>query len=192
MWKPNQKCKVCALILNGDKELQRRIYGCKHFGNAGGESFQDIADSYGGTITKFNIAHHIKKHQNLTDADKVRRSTAAIASIQETRLVADQPVLKARPEDVWEQVLEQGLEDLKEGRIKISANNILKAAADKTTADLKKKDQELKITEMIWHFASGESNDSQTAYDRALLEGKAATDYDAAAITARSVESVTD
>lgn len=189
MWAPNKRCNVCALILSGDSELQKRIYNSKYFNLTSGESLTKIQAAYGGQFHYNSLVTHVKKHQTVDDVDRVRRSTQNIAIRQENKIVEARKEIK--PDVVWEEVIEQGLEDLKEGRIKLTANHLLKAAADKSTAQLKRKDQDIKLSEMIWHFASGESNESR-AYDKAIVEGETATSYNPAAVTAASVDNIKD
>lgn len=187
MWAPNKRCNVCALILSGDSELQKRIYNSKYFNLTSGESLAKIQESYGGQFHYNSIVAHVKKHQTVGDVDRVRRSAKIIATRQENKIVEARKDIK--PDVVWDDVIEQGLEDLKEGKIKLTASHLLKAAADKSTAQLKRKDQDIKLSEMIWHFASGESNESR-AYDKAIIEGETATGYNPAAVTAASVDNL--
>ncbi len=187
MWAPNKRCNVCALILSGDSELQKRIYNSKYFNLTSGESLAKIQESYGGQFHYNSIVAHVKKHQTVGDVDRVRRSAKIIAARQENKIVEARKDIK--PDVVWDDVIEQGLEDLKEGKIKLTASHLLKAAADKSTAQLKRKDQDIKLSEMIWHFASGESNESR-AYDKAIIEGETATGYNPAAVTAASVDNI--
>ena len=189
MWRPNKRCRVCALILSGESELQKRIYNSKYFNLTTGETLIEIHRSYGGQFLYNSLTTHVKKHQTMDSIDRVRRSAQIIATRTENKAIQQKTDIK--PDVVWEEVIEQGLEDLREGRIKLTANHLLKAATDKSTAQLKRKDQDIKLSEMIWHFASGESNESR-AYDQQLIEGEAATSYNPAAITAASVDNIKD
>jgi hypothetical protein len=189
MWQPNKRCRVCALILSGESELQKRIYNSKYFNLTTGESLIDIQRSYGGQFHYNSLMVHVKRHQTVENVDRVRRSAQIIATRTENKIIKQKAEIK--PDVVWEEVIEQGLEDLREGRIKLTANHLLKAASDKSTAQLKRKDQDIKLSEMIWHFASGESNESR-AYDQQLIEGEEATSYNPAAITAASVDNIQD
>lgn len=189
MWSPQKRCNVCALILSGDTELQKRIYNSKYFNVTRGESLMKIQAAYGGQFHYNSLVTHVKKHQTVDDNDRLRRSTQIIATRQENKIIEARKEIK--PDVVWDDVIEQGLDDLKEGRIKLTANHLLKAAADKSSAQLKRKDQDIKLSEMIWHFASGESNESR-AYDQAIIAGETSTSYNPAAITATSVDNVKD
>jgi hypothetical protein len=187
MWKPYKACNICSLILNGDSELKKRIYDSTHFSpQGGGESLIAILATYGGTVTKGGVftypglLNHVKKHQVLDDHMRIRRSTAALKEIK-----VDVPMLQAQvsPDEIYQEALSQGLDALQKGELKLTARDVLRAATDKANIDLKKKDQEFKLAEMIYHFSSGEASNA-TAYDRRIIEGQAATAYDAADITA--------
>ena len=115
MWAPNKRCNVCALILSGDSELQKRIYNSKYFNLTSGEPLVKIQAAYGGQFHYNSLVTHVKKHQTVEDIDRVRRSTQHIATRQENKIVEARKEIK--PDVVWEEVIEQGLEDLKEGRI---------------------------------------------------------------------------
>jgi hypothetical protein len=65
------------------------------------------------------------------NVDRVRRSAQIIATRTENKIIKQKAEIK--PDVVWEEVIEQGLEDLREGRIKLTANHLLKAASDKST-----------------------------------------------------------
>lgn len=192
MWKPSKKCNVCKTILSGDNELKQRIYNSTHFTPTGdGEGLLAILASYGGTptsggvFTYTSLRKHVKVHQTLDEKDRIRRAQAIVKEI-----AAEPPALNSfvKPEDVHNEVLSQGLEALKSGELKLTARDVLKAATDKANIDLKKKDQEFKLAEMVYHFASGEASNA-TAYDRRIIEGETATAYDAADITAGNLTS---
>lgn len=188
MWKPQKRCNICALIQSGDTELQKRIYASKYFHLTTGETLAAIQESYGGQFLYASLLRHVKKHQTVNDVDRVRKSADRIAIRQEKEITNFQKTNKPNdPDQVWNNIIEQGLKELEEGNIKLTANHLLKAAADKSTAQLKRKDQDIKLSEMIWHFASGESNESKQ-YDRKIIEGETPTAYNPAAITARSVD----
>ena len=74
MWAPHKRCNVCALILSGDSELQKRIYNSKYFNLTSGESLMKIQAAYGGQFHYNSLVTHVKKHQTVEDIDRVRRS----------------------------------------------------------------------------------------------------------------------
>lgn len=188
MWKPYKSCGVCKTIQLGDNELKQRIYNSTYFTpTGGGDRLLDIMESYGGTSTKGGVftypslLNHVKKHQTLDDKDRIRRAKAIVEEIK-----SDPPSILndfVKPEQVHNEVLAQGLQALQSGELKLTARDVLKAATDKANIDLKKKDQEFKLAEMIYHFSSGEASNA-AKYDRRIIEGEAATAYNAADITA--------
>lgn len=186
MWKPFKQCKVCSLILNGDNDLKQAIYNSTKFTPEGdGLSLKEIQRQWGDQFHYNAIVTHTKKHQTLDNRDRIRRNQAIVKEIKsEATLPA--PIKATQPEEVWQEALSQGLESLKAGELKLTARDVLKAATDKANIDLKKKDQEFKLAEMIYHFSSGEASNA-TAYDKRIIEGEAPTAYDAADITARNI-----
>ena len=188
MWKPYKSCNVCSLILNGDTQLKQDIYNSKYFTPTGdGKGLKTILAEYGGTANKvgvfsyISLLSHVKKHQTLDEKDRIRRAQAIVAEIKAEPPAELQDFIK--PEQVHNEVLKQGLEALHNGELKLTARDVLKAATDKANIDLKKKDQEFKLAEMVYHFASGEATNA-AKYDRRIIEGETATAYDAADITA--------
>lgn len=191
MWKPIKQCGVCRLILQGDKELKQRIFNSTYFmPMGGGETLVAIVESYGGTSKKAGVIgyqtllNHVKRHQILDAPEQLRKSKEQLQTTTEQPLA---PQLAIQPEEVYQEAMKQGMEKLQRGELQITARDLLKAATDKATIDLKKKDQEFKLAEMVYHFASGEATNA-TQYDRRIIEGQAATAYDAADITARNIE----
>ena len=69
------------------------------------------------------------------------------------------------------------MEKLQSGELTMRTADLLKAAKDKSDHEMKVKDQQLAMAEMMWFFASGENNESRS-YDRRIIEGKAVTDFD--------------
>ena len=92
---------------------------------------------------------------------------------------AEKKILKRQIEskEVWDEVINQGMEKLQSGELTMRTADLLKAAKDKSDHEMKVKDQQLAMAEMMWFFASGENNDSRS-YDRRIIEGKAVTDFD--------------
>lgn len=191
MWKPYKSCNVCRLILQGDKDLKKRIYNSTYFlPQEGGDSLLDILADYGGTSTKGGVftypsmLNHVKKHQTLDTAKKLAADTQSVINSTAT---APAILPAIQPEEVYQEAMKQGMEKLQAGELQITARDLLKAATDKATIDLKKKDQEFKLAEMVYHFASGEASNA-TEYDRRIIAGETATTYDAADITARNID----
>ncbi len=195
MWKPDKRCTVCRLILGGDSDLKKRIYQSTRFlPDGGGESLTDIFTSYGGNRTKtsstagvftyLSLANHCKKHQTLDTAKRIAMDPVALQAAKPAPVAV---VESLQPEEIYQETMKQGLEALKNGELKLTARDVLRAATDKANIDLKKKDQEFKLAEMVYHFASGEATNA-AQYDRRIIEGEAPTTYDAADLTARNLE----
>jgi hypothetical protein len=137
-----------------------------------GETLAQIARDY-DTFTYENLQNHTKKHQFLSKEDFNKRHLSQIAT------EAEKAILKHTIESkqVWDEVIDRGMEKLQSGEISLKTGDLLKAAKDKSDYEFKVKDQQMAMMEMVYHFTSGESNNSNI-YDRRIIEGKAVTDYD--------------
>lgn len=81
--------------------------------------------------------------------------------------------------DIRTEIMNRGLKEIQQGKIKLDGKTVLSAAKDQMNYEMKTQSNQLKMMEMMWHFASGESNQSEK-YDRAIIEGETATDFDPA------------
>jgi len=186
MYTPHPRCKICKLIKGGDKELYKRIANSSYFNPNGKESLIAIQREYKAFFAPEIIYRHVRKHQTYDGTESIKRSTTAIDRIAKQEIAKSQPI---KPVEVWDEVLELAKQEMAEGKIKLNAGHLLKAAKDKSDFEFKKKDQEMKLAEMIYHFASGEANESG-AYDRKIIEGETVSDFDPAVITSRSLDTV--
>lgn len=135
--------------------------------------WSDYSQANGSQFTYESLLNHVKKHQFMSNKDFNDRSLRKIAKD------AERAILKQAIESrtVWDEVINSGMEKLASGELNMKAGDLLKAAKDKSDYELKVKDQEMAMAEMIFHFASGENNESRN-YDRRIIEGQAVTDYD--------------
>lgn len=179
------RCDVCKLSLK-KKDLHQRILNSRKFfpSNKQAETIQAIADSY--KIGYISLIRHIKNHvainpEEVLEAEMQRLANRADA---QNKLEA-MPTYSAGPvpTDVWNDVIEKAKEGLEDGTIKLTANHLLKAAKDKSDFEIKKKNQDMAIQEMMWHFASGEALGA-TKYDRRIIEGGTGEDYDPTSVFA--------
>lgn len=139
-----------------------------------GESLAHIAEDY--TEFKYsNLLNHVKKHQFLNKEDFNKRHLTQIANQAEKTLLKH--TIEAK--QVWDSVIDKGMEKLEKGEISLKTGDLLKAAKDKSDYDFKVKDQQMAMMEMVYHFASGESTESRE-YDRRIIKGQAVTYYDPA------------
>lgn len=184
--KYEKKCGVCRKCRN-NPELTKRIWASRYFdkNTPGAESLMTISK-------KFNIGYqslliHIRKHQNLDPEQKSMVELERIAKRAElTQIIQEGPLAAPKVNNatqVWDDVITTAQEALKSGEMKLTANHLLKAAKDKTDYDIKKKNQDMAIQEMMWHFASGEAVNISALYNengsvgngRGIIEGEAST-----------------
>lgn len=187
------KCKTCKLS-KIDKQLKRRIYQSAYFSEYGTETLTSIHRDYKSAITYKSLLIHCQRHIVLKEGELKRlqakygqvdipeKKPAVPISGGELRKVVKQQ----REDEVFDSVIDAGMEKLKAGELKITTDHLIRAADSKANLSLRRKDQELKIQEMIWHFASGEAEGNK-AYDQRIIEGETATTYDATAITAKNI-----
>lgn len=104
----------------------------------------------------------------MNEKDYTNRHLKQIANQAEKSLLAR----KIESIQVWDKVIEEGMDRLADGSITLKTGDLLRAAKDKSDYELKTKDQQLAMMEMVMHFASGENNESRN-YDKRVIEGAA-------------------
>lgn len=174
------RCPVCVRCKK-DPHFRKVLWDSKkyHKQDQNARSLADIGEQYG--FTHRQLDNHCTQHQTLTldkmtDAELTRLADRA----EKVNVVIEQQ--HADAETVWDDVIGKGMEALKEGSMKLTANHLLKAAKDKSDFQIKKTGQKLAMLDMVAHFASGEYIGS-TAYDERHIQGETTTDYDASEIT---------
>lgn len=180
--KYSSRCPACQISAK-NPALHKRILASTKFSSIpGAETLKDIAKAYKLGYHNF-LGTHIAKHVALNPDEMSTNEMKRIAERAEVKSTIMQYDAGVKATDVWDDVITQAREGLKDGSIKLNANHLLKAAKDKTDFEIKKKNQDMAIQEMMWHFASGEAKGS-TEYDRRVIEGEAKDDYDPTAIFA--------
>ena len=164
-------------VIETNKKLLKDIYNTSYYMKGSSVSLRtlwaDYSQANGSQFTYESLLNHVKKHQFMSEKDFNDRSLRKIAKD------AERAILKQAIESktVWDEVINQGMDKLASGELNMKASDLLKAAKDKSDYELKVKDQEMAMMEMIYHFASGENNESRS-YDRRIIEGEAVTDFD--------------
>lgn len=172
MLKLNKLCKVCDEVKE-NTSLLNRIYNSKYYLKSSKESLLQIHEEYADVFSYRSLLNHVKKHQFMSEGDFKDRHLRKIAKDAEKKILKRQIESK----EVWDEVINQGMEKLQSGELTMRTADLLKAAKDKSDHEMKVKDQQLAMAEMMWFFASGENNESRS-YDRRIIEGKAVTDFD--------------
>lgn len=175
MIKTKVNCAVCRTIKaqpkNTGGRLAKRIYESRYFMPSSTYSLSDIAREYKDKFSYESLLNHCKKHQALTEADFSERH------LRETAKQAEKSLLKEAitSQQVWNTVIQKGMEDLNDGKIQVSANHLLSAARDKSNWEVKHADQQLAMMDMVYAFASGEGLPNGVRRDDAI-EGEVVTD----------------
>lgn len=125
---------------------------------------------HGAQFTYDALRNHAKKHQFMSEKDYNARHLRQIANQAEKQLLKK----KIESMNVWDTVIDKGMEMLEEGTIHMKTADLLKAAKDKSDFELKTKDQEMAFAEMMYYFASGENqNNLRRPYERrGIVEGE--------------------
>jgi len=173
MLKIQKQCNVCKAI-QLDKQLLDRIYQTKFYMKRSPTSLMQLHTDYADLFSYRALLSHCKNHQFMSEDDFNNRTLKQMAKKAEKQILRKQ----IESSSVWDEVIGIGMEQLQSGEITMKASDLLKAAKDKSDYELKTKDQEIAIAEMMWHFASGENKESRS-YDRRVVEGQTSTDFDA-------------
>jgi hypothetical protein len=81
----------------------------------------------------------------------------------ENKMIAD----RFEAQNVQDAVINQAMEKLENGELKISTDHLLRAARDKQDGQAKVRDQTLQLAEMVAFYTSGEDKyESEKIYDR--------------------------
>lgn len=165
-------CKVCKAV-KGNKALLNEIYNTAFYMGKG-ESLQKLHSRYSDLFAYNALRTHVQKHQFIDGEDFTNRQLNSIAKKAESQMIKKAIASK----EVWDEVINQGMTKLESGEMDINANQMLLAARDKSNFELKQKDQEITMMEMVYHFASGENNREHTrAYDsRRIVEAETVSD----------------
>lgn len=167
-------CDVCKAIKQ-NKRLMNEIYNSKFYMKTTGVSLAKVHDRYKHLFSYASLKNHTKKHQFIDESDFTQRHLNLIAKKQETQML--KRTLESK--EIWDEVMNIGMEKLQSGEMTIEAKDLLKAAKDKTDYQFKQKDQEMAMIEMIAHFASGENDKLESSkYDRRIIEGATVTNFD--------------
>lgn len=176
MLKPHKLCKVCQEIERNPK-LEKEIYNTTYYLKSATMTLRRFVSLESHPFNYENLLNHVHKHQFMNNTDFKNRSLRGIKQTHKELTTEGTMVVKAT--EVWDGVMQKGMEELQEGNMSIKASDLLMAAKGKSDYELKVKDQEMQFMEMMWFFASGENKESRS-YDRRIIEGKEAEDFNPA------------
>lgn len=151
MLKLKNGCKTCDLVKN-NKQLLNRIYNSSYFIPHSTDSLKQIANDHKEFMSYPALLNHVKKHQFINSEDYKRKMLNRTVKKAEVRVIEE----RYQANNVQDAVINQGMEKLANGELRITATNLLNAAKDKFNAQAKTKDQEIKLAEMVAFFAAGE------------------------------------
>lgn len=173
-------CKVCQTILK-KPALVQEIYNTTYFTRTARRKISEVQRKYSEEFSYESITRHLKNgHQTLSAQQIKDRNMKDIAKKSSDRIVKKTENIKAGV--VWDSVIGEGMRRLTEGEMEMKVSDLLKATKDKSDYELKVKDQELAMAEMVAYFASGEGDVNESRkYDARIIEGQTAEYFDPAA-----------
>lgn len=175
MLKLSNNCQVCRAIKD-NKKLSKDIFATSYYIPGAPRTLKDLYQDNHETFSYDSLKNHVKRHQFMTKTDYNNRSLQTIKKKkQELKRLKQQE--NRTNKDIWDTVINKGIEQIEDGDVLIKPADLLKAVKDKSDYELKVKDQQMAYAEMMWHFASGESNESKN-YDRRIIEGQTTDYYD--------------
>jgi len=156
MIKTKSNCSVCNTIKDQPKStggrLAQRIYNTRYYKASSNESLHQLYEDYKDKFSYQSLVNHCKRHQFLSEDDFNERHLRELSKKAEKSLVK-QAITAG---EVWSEVIERGMEDLKEGKMTLGPTHLLAAARDKSNFEIKYAGQQLALMDMVFGFASGE------------------------------------
>lgn len=174
MIKTHKLCSVCRTILSQPKKwegrLAKRIYGSRYYMPSSDYTLADVGREYADKFGLESLYNHAKKHQALSEVDFNNRQ------LRQTKNEVQKKIMQKAitSQEVWDTVLEKGMDDLKEGKMQLSATHLLAAARDKSNYDIKYAGQQMALMNMVFGFASGEKLPEGVREDTHVIEGELA------------------
>lgn len=163
----NKQCNVCKAVKKNDA-LRRRIDKSKAYVPSSKDTLAKIAKDHKDEFAYNSLLRHCKNHQ-FPNAKEIKE--AEVAAVQKKR--------QRNYQDVWDNVIEKGMEELESGNLKIqNVNQLLLAARDKSNFEKQSKDQSLALMEMVFRFSAGEVG-LPNGENRQVLKSEAGSSVDA-------------
>jgi hypothetical protein len=174
MIKTHKLCAVCNTILSQPKKwegrLAKRIYGSRYYMPSSDYTLAVVAREYKDKFSYESLLNHAKKHQALSEVDfndrQLRQKTNEVQKKMMQRAITSQ--------EVWEKVIDKGMDGLENGSIKLSATHLLAAARDKSNFDIRFAGQQMALMDMVAAYASGEKLPEGVKEGSYVIEGELA------------------
>lgn len=163
MIKPDKRCSTCKRIQlekgKGSEKLLKRLYNSRAY-HKDGESLMAIARDithqkpFNGVLktTYQSLTKHCKYHQAITEDDLINSKIVRASKRNDNAIIKE----LVQHRDVRQQIMSKGMEQLETGELKLTAASVVTAANKEADLEMKEKDQQLKVMEMIAMFQSGE------------------------------------
>lgn len=178
MIKNKVNCKVCQTLMAQPKgkegRLAERIYNSRYYLPSSEYNLADIAREYADKFGYESLLNHCKKHQFLNEKQYASRHLRQVAAESEKTIIKEAAKQAVTSTQVWQKVMDKGMEDLEEGRMRLTPANMLAAARDKSNYDVKYARQQIQVMDMIFGFASGEKLPEGVREDSDVIEGELA------------------
>lgn len=161
-----KNCKICKAV-KANSKLLKRIYDSSYYVPHSKDSLRQIYEDCKkldpDSFSYISLLNHVKKHQHLNAEDYNTKMLKLKAKQAEMSIIAD----RFEAMQVQDAVINEGMKKLENGEMKLTADHLLRAAKDKQDAQLKTRDQQIQLAEMVAFYTSGEDKyGSEKIYDR--------------------------
>lgn len=154
------QCSICALIVGGDTDLEKRINRCRLFVPTG-ETLKSIYVDYATKIGYKSLNNHAHKHQapkksvlaKRLKSAKVKEAFTEIVGADKERTVK----IYSGQADARKELLQKGMDALDRGDLKMTMNAIVTLLGQEQKAEENAKDRSVAMMKMFNYFASGSS-----------------------------------
>lgn len=168
--KKNKLCQTCSLV-SKNKQAYEDLFDTTYYNPRSKTSLKRYSEYY--KMPYDSVKNHVKKHQFISKELLTKKIEEKVEQATQKKQIRK----LVTHSDIRQTIMDRGLKEIEEGKIKLDGRTVLSAAKDQKDYELQSQNQQIKMMEMMWHFASGESNES-VAYDRALIESEEATSFD--------------
>lgn len=149
--KMRKNCRVCIFVK--DPEMYKELSKSSYFTPLGKQSLVKFHAKYSEHFGYGPLVNHCKKH-HVVDKRVIERELLKETKKTVTTSQLMKTIYEART--AQDAVISAGMQKLEEGELNITADHLLRAAKDKQDGEMKVRDQQLQLAEMVAFFTSGE------------------------------------
>lgn len=145
-FKVRGNCKVCITILqeSPDDPTKSQLYKFIKDHQIGTKTVAGVARAY-PDLMYLSIRNHSMKHQAISEHQLVKKKVA----VQQKAIAKKAAIEGIKFSDAQQEILEAGMEALRNGDMKLTANVIAKIAKDIADIEAKKTDQAIELQKLF-------------------------------------------